>query len=166
MALFGKTEPKKSSPSPLPARKPPPSTAPQPPATLIGPNATIKGEVISTDNIQIEGRVEGKIKSTKLLIIGEKGQVNAEVQAERVSIRGRLEGDCSASNKVEITSTGKVFGNISAPLIAVAEGAVFRGASKMVRAEAQKALPAAPRPDQPGPATRGPTPDPSTRRST
>ena len=70
-------------------------------------------------------------KSAKQVVIGEKGQLQAEVEAQIVTIRGKLEGDCSASSKVEITGTGKVYGNISAPRIAVAEGAIFRGASNM-----------------------------------
>jgi cytoskeletal protein CcmA (bactofilin family) len=86
---------------------------------------------VSSDNVHIEGKIEGKVKSKKQVTIGEKGQVQAEVEAQVVCIRGKLQGDCIATNKVEITGTGKVFGNISAPRIAVAEGAVFRGASNM-----------------------------------
>jgi cytoskeletal protein CcmA (bactofilin family) len=98
---------------------------------LIGPEAEISGEISSSDNVHIEGKIDGKVKSKKQITIGEKGQVQAEVEAQIVTIRGKLQGDCVATNKVEITGTGKVFGNISAPRIAVAEGAVFRGASNM-----------------------------------
>ena len=132
MGIFNKPEAKKPSTTPAPPRnKPAPSPPAGNPATLIGPAAQIKGELMSSDNLHIEGKVEGKVKSGKQVVIGEKGQVQAEVEAEVVSIRGRLEGDCHATNKVEITSTGKVYGNISAPRISVVEGAVFRGASHM-----------------------------------
>ncbi len=132
MGIFNKPEAKKPSSTPTPPRNKP---APSPPAanaaTFIGPAAHIKGELLSSDNLHIEGKVEGKIKSGKQVVIGEKGQVQAEVEAEVVSIRGRLEGNCVATSKVEITSTGKVYGNISAPRISVVEGAIFRGASSM-----------------------------------
>jgi cytoskeletal protein CcmA (bactofilin family) len=90
---------------------------------------------VSSDNVHIEGKIEGKVKSTKQVTIGQKGQVHAEIEAQVVSIQGKLQGDCVATGKVEITGTGRVFGNISAPRISVAEGAVFRGASNMTVAK-------------------------------
>lgn len=138
MGLFGKSEPKKPSswpsspaPPPRPATPGAPLSPPASAATVIGPEARISGELTSSDNVRVDGKVEGKIKSSKHLIIGENGYVHAEVEAEVVTIRGKLEGDCHAQKKAEITGTGKVFGNINAPVIAVAEGAVFRGASHM-----------------------------------
>jgi len=123
------------------------------PNTLIGPEALISGEITTSDVIQIEGRVEGKIKSTGLVVIGEAGRVKAEIEAENVSIRGKLEGDCTAKNRVEITNTGNVEGNLRAPLIAVAEGAVFRGSSNM----SGKDEPKDKRPAETSPAAKPPT---------
>ena len=100
-------------------------------STIIGPNSKITGEIWSDENILINGQVEGKIRSSKVLIIGKRGNVKAELEADIVSVQGKVSGNCSASSKVEITSTGSIFGNIEAPAIAVAEGAIFRGASKM-----------------------------------
>ena len=141
MGLFGKSE--TNNPS-LPAASSPkpasPSPALPPAATVIGRDAQINGELSSSDNVRVEGKVEGKIRSTKHVIIGENGYVHAEVEAEVVSIRGKLEGDCRAHKKAEITGTGKVFGNISAPVIAVAEGAIFRGSSRMSEAKTTVAL--------------------------
>ncbi len=131
MGFFSKPDVNKPSPTPAPRPRNPSSPPHAAAATLIGPAAQIKGELVSSDTVQIEGTVEGKIKSTKQVVIGEKGKVLAEIEAQTVSIRGKLEGDCVATGKVEITATGQVYGNISAPRIAVAEGAVFRGASNM-----------------------------------
>jgi cytoskeletal protein CcmA (bactofilin family) len=134
VGFFSKPEEKKPAPAPAPK---PSRAVPSPPpkqsnaTTLIGPAAHIKGELVSSDNVHIEGRIEGKVKSTKQVIIGQKGLVQAEVEAETVSIRGKLEGDCRATGKVEITESGQVYGNIAAPTIAVSEGAIFRGASNM-----------------------------------
>jgi cytoskeletal protein CcmA (bactofilin family) len=137
-------EPKQSTPTPSVKSSNPVSSSPAvAPATLIGPEAKINGELVSSDNIHIEGKIEGKVKSTKQITIGQKGQVHAEIEAKVVSIQGKLQGDCVATGKVEITGTGKVFGNISAPRIAVAEGAVFRGASNMTVESKQDAKPPA-----------------------
>lgn len=131
MGFFSKPVPNKPSPTPTARPANPAPSTQVTPATLIGPEAKINGELVSSDNVHIEGKIEGKVKSEKQITIGEKGQVQAEVEAKIVTIRGKLQGDCVATNKVEIAGTGKVFGNISAPRIAVAEGAVFRGASNM-----------------------------------
>lgn len=118
--------------------------------TIIGKDAVIKGELASETDMLIEGRVEGKIHGKHRVVIGESGNVKAEIHASVVSVRGEVHGDCDASQKVEITSTGKVFGNISAEAIVVAEGATFRGASKMTKPSQpkpveKKAAPAKPR---------------------
>ena len=138
MGLFGKSEPNRPNSASLAQRSGSPSEASTPaPNTLIGPETLISGEITTPDVIQIEGRVEGKIKSTGLVVIGEAGRVKAEIEAENVSIRGKLEGNCTAKNRVEITNTGTVMGNLRAPLIAVAEGAVFRGSSNMTDRDGQ-----------------------------
>ena len=139
MGLFGKPEPNRPNSTSLGQTSGSSSDATTPaPNTLIGPEALISGEITTSDVIQIEGRVEGKIKSTGLVVIGEAGRVKAEIEAENVSIRGKLDGDCTAKNRVEITNTGQVTGNLRAPLIAVAEGAVFRGSSNMTDQDGQQ----------------------------
>jgi cytoskeletal protein CcmA (bactofilin family) len=85
----------------------------------------------------IEGRVEGEIHGTRV-IVGESGDVQARIEAQVLTVRGTVRGDCEGSKKVEITSTGKVFGNIASRAIVVAEGATFRGASKMSPSEPAK----------------------------
>ena len=60
------------------------------------------------------------------------------LEAQVLTVRGTVRGDCEASTKVEITATGRVFGNIAARAIVVAEGATFRGASKMAQPDASK----------------------------
>ena len=132
MGLFGKSEPDKpksaADPRSSSTRNETVSVAAP---TLIGAETVITGELNTSETVQIEGRVEGKIKSSGLVVIGEAGRVKAQIEADNVSIRGTLEGDCTAKTRVEITRTGKVLGNLRAPRIAVAEGAIFRGASQM-----------------------------------
>ena len=111
----------------------------------------------------IEGRVEGKIRGRRSVVIGESGNVKAQVHGAVVSVQGEVHGDCEAENKVEIAATGKVFGNISAERIVVSEGATFRGASRM--AKPSKPKPVEPKSVAPAPTVAAPpkpNPTPST----
>ena len=135
MGLFGgKIESKPGAPvgmaSPT-GRAVPVSRSKSSAPTILGKDAVVKGELTSDADMLIEGRVEGQINGGKEVIIGESGDVEAQVRAQVVTVRGKVTGDCEASKKIEITATGTVFGNISARAIVVEEGATFRGASKM-----------------------------------
>jgi cytoskeletal protein CcmA (bactofilin family) len=105
--------------------------------TVIGKDAFIKGELRSSSDMLIEGRVEGEIHGTRV-IVGESGEVQARIEAQVLTVRGTVRGDCEGTKKVEITATGKVYGNIASRAIVVAEGATFRGASKMAPSEPPK----------------------------
>ncbi len=137
MGLFSgkpENEPSQAAPSSSRERAPTPikrSTTEV--ATVIGKDAVVKGELTSQNDMLIEGRVEGKIRGARRVVIGESGNVHAQVHARIVSVHGEVHGDCEASKKIEISATGKVFGNISAETIVVAEGATFRGSSRMTK---------------------------------
>jgi cytoskeletal protein CcmA (bactofilin family) len=74
-------------------------------------------------SFRIDGFFKGKIKSDAMLIIGEKGRVEAEVQAGHIVINGEFRGDIKAIEKVEIQSRGRVYGTILAPKLIVEDGA-------------------------------------------
>lgn len=141
MGLFsGKTD---SAPSVAPAAPPreklqAASSVSAEAPTVIGKDTVVKGELKSTTDMLIEGRVEGQIQGANRVIIGETGDVEARVEAQVVTVRGTVRGDCEGAKKVEITSTGKVFGNIASRAIVVAEGATFKGASKMAQSEPER----------------------------
>lgn len=137
MAIFGKSpEPKPAAPTPTlsaPHREP----APVPvrggshEVCVIGPQITIKGEITGDEDIVVEGVVEGLIHIDREVKVGEKGRVKARVEAQTIIIAGEVVGDCQAVSRVEIQSTGKLTGDIRAPRIVIAEGALFRGNSDM-----------------------------------
>ena len=135
MGLFGgKIDSKQGAPKETASPKEQPVSVPRSTSsapTVFGKDAVVKGDLTSDADMLIEGRVEGRINGGKEVIIGESGDVEALVRAQVVTVRGKVKGDCEAEKKVEIAATGTVFGNISAPAIVVAEGATFRGASKM-----------------------------------
>jgi cytoskeletal protein CcmA (bactofilin family) len=137
VGLFGaKPEAGASAPTSPVVQRRETNSAPSParPATIIGKDAFIKGELRSTAEMIIEGRVEGEIQGVQVTV-GDSGDVHAHIEAQVLVVRGTVHGDCEGTKKVEITSSGKVFGNITSTAIVVAEGATFRGASKMTPRE-------------------------------
>ena len=98
----------------------------------IGQTIFIKGELTGTEDLTIEGRVEGKIElKDHNLTIGPNGKIKADVYAKSVVITGELLGNAFASEKVEITNSGILKGDIVAPRIVIADGAQFKGTVDM-----------------------------------
>ena len=108
----------------------------------IGKSVVIKGELSGSEDLTIEGQVEGRIDlKDHLLTIGPNGKIKAEVFAKAVVVLGEVTGNVTASEKVDIRDNGSVDGDIASPRVAIAEGAHFRGSVDMQRAGA-KAQPA------------------------
>ena len=94
----------------------------------IGKSVLIKGELCGSEDLTIEGRVEGKIELKQhVLTIGPHGRIKAQVSAKVVVVLGEVLGNIEASDKVTIRDSGVVEGDIVAPRVAIAEGARFRG---------------------------------------
>ena len=115
----------------------------------IGKSVVIKGELNGSEDLTIEGHVEGKIELREhVLTIGPNGKIKAELFAKSVVVLGEVKGNVTASEKVDIRENGAVEGDITAPRVAIAEGAHFRGSVDM----AAKGK-AAQQPQRPAPAT-------------
>jgi cytoskeletal protein CcmA (bactofilin family) len=101
----------------------------------IGKSVVIKGELTGSEDLTIEGHVEGKIELRQnVLTIGPNGKIKAAVYAKSVVILGEVTGNVTASEKVDLRDNGSVDGDIAAPRVAIAEGAHFRGSIDMQRA--------------------------------
>src|SRR5690242_80128 len=150
-------------PASTPAAAPPVSTAAAPGASEprahlgrdmvnIGKSVVIKGELSGSEDLTIEGHVEGRIDlKDNVLTIGPNGKIKAEVFAKSVVVLGEVTGNVTASEKVDIRDNGSVDGDIASPRVAIAEGAHFRGSVDMQRAGGapQGAKPAQSQPAQP-----------------
>ena len=101
-------------------RAPRPSTP-----SVISADLVINGTLISTGDIQVDGRVEGDVRSTGL-VVGEKAFIHGELCAEEVTVRGRVQGSIRA-RKVLLCATSHVEGNILHEAFAVESGAFFEG---------------------------------------
>ena len=105
----------------------------------IGKSIVIKGELSGNEDLTIQGRVEGKIDlNQNLLTVGENGKVKAQIVAKTVVVIGEVLGNVTAVEKVSIQEKGAVDGDISAPRVAIAEGAHFRGSIDMRRTQSAK----------------------------
>jgi cytoskeletal protein CcmA (bactofilin family) len=135
-------------------------------AVNIGKSVVIKGELNGSEDLTIEGMVEGKIELRQnVLTIGPNAKIKAQVFAKSVIILGEIVGNVAATDKVDIRDNGSVDGDIAAPRVAIAEGAHFRGSIDMQRTGDKGGDKSAPKPEvkaaQPTPAaaTQGtPTP--------
>jgi cytoskeletal protein CcmA (bactofilin family) len=106
----------------------------------IGKSVVIKGELNGSEDLTIEGQVEGKIELRQnVLTIGANGKIKAQVFAKAVIILGEVTGNVTATEKVDIRDNGSVDGDIASPRVAIAEGAHFRGSIDMQRAGAKPA---------------------------
>jgi cytoskeletal protein CcmA (bactofilin family) len=100
----------------------------------IGKSVVIKGELNGSEDLTIEGQVEGKIELRQnVLTIGPNGKIKAQLFAKSVIILGEVVGNVTATEKVDIRDNGSVDGDIASPRVAIAEGAHFRGSIDMQR---------------------------------
>jgi len=110
----------------------------------IGKSVVIKGELTGSEDLTIEGHVEGKIELRQnVLTIGPNGKIKAQVFAKSVIILGEVTGNVTASEKVDLRDNGSVDGDITSPRVAIAEGAHFRGSIDMQRSSKPESKPAA-----------------------
>lgn len=89
----------------------------------------IKGEIRFKDLLRVDGKVSGKIVSEGELVIGENGEVEAEISVGILSVSGRITGQVHAAEKVEIHPKGRVHGDmtIAKANLVIHEGGVFEG---------------------------------------
>jgi cytoskeletal protein CcmA (bactofilin family) len=131
--------------TPTPAATTAPAPAPAPAASRavepmvsssksanIGKSIVVKGEVTGSEDLAIEGKVEGKITLTGCRVtIGSTAQVSAEIVAKTVIVGGQVKGSVRAEERIEVASTGNVNGDLRAPRVVLADGAKFKGSIDM-----------------------------------
>jgi cytoskeletal protein CcmA (bactofilin family) len=94
----------------------------------IGKSVIIKGELSGSEDLYVDGQVEGSIElAGNRLIIGPHGQVRARVNAKGVIVQGKLEGNIQASERVELAKSAILVGDIATQRVAIEEGAYFKG---------------------------------------
>ena len=116
----------------------PPSYGAQQPAARSSPAATrnvlstdveIKGTVKFTNDLVVDGKIEGEINSDGNLTVGENARIKAEIKTATVVVYGKVHGNITATDRVELKSSGEVVGDIKAKTLSIEAGAIFVGKS-------------------------------------
>jgi cytoskeletal protein CcmA (bactofilin family) len=105
----------------------------------IGQSLFIKGEVSGSEDLTVDGRVEGRIDlKDHNLTIGPNGRVHAEIHAKNIVIVGEVTGNVVADEKVDLTDSARLVGDIRAPRISISDGAQLKGSVDMVQGQGEK----------------------------
>lgn len=98
------------------------------PGATIGSSIKIKGEITGSEDLLIQGAVEGSVVLTgHVVTIGETALIKANVSAREIRVEGEVIGDLTSKERVVVRSTGKVKGNIMSPCLSLEEGARLKG---------------------------------------
>ena len=97
-------------------------------AACISQGIRIKGEVTGSEDLFVDGQVEGKLNlSNSSLTVGPNGEVKADIFAREVIVRGRVDGKIVGREKIQLWSTGNVAGDLQTERLTIEDGAVLRG---------------------------------------
>lgn len=99
--------------------------------TIISSGVKIDGKITSSGNIRVEGEIKGDISSQRDIVVGERGKVNGQINADSITIGGMVSGTVKADNKLALNSGGHLKGNIFTKILVIEAGARFDGESKM-----------------------------------
>jgi cytoskeletal protein CcmA (bactofilin family) len=98
----------------------------------------VVGEVRFRNMLRVDGRVRGRIVSENALIIGETADIEAEIECGSVSVRGKVKGNIRCKQKIELLAGSDVRASLSAPALAIEEGAVFQGDCEMKNTSSER----------------------------
>ena len=97
----------------------------------LGVDAAFKGTLSFEGTVRIDGKFEGHVTTSDTLIIGETGEVTADIEAGTVVCKGRVKGNILASEKVEMHPKSKIMGDVKTPSLHIEIGAVLDGKCDM-----------------------------------
>lgn len=117
----------------------------------IGKSVMIKGQIVSREDLTIDGEVEGVVELAEhRLTVGPNGKVTASVNAREVVVLGTIHGNVVTTDKIDIRKDAKLLGDIKTARIVIEDGAYFKGNIDITKPEAVRPPAAAPKP-QPQP---------------
>src|SRR6266404_1610351 len=123
-ALSAAREPVREVRAPEPVRDP----APRGGIATIGKSLTVKGNIGGTEDLYIDGEVEGSIDlRDNNITVGPNGRVNAGLHARDIVVLGRVKGNVRAVERLEIRKIGSLIGDIITARVVIEDGAYFKG---------------------------------------
>jgi len=120
------------------------STAEGLPASWLGPTIQVRGDIMGTADLVIDGSVEGTVQLEEgTLTVGAGAKLTADIDARDVVVRGYVKGNVRATRQIEIKKDGSVIGDLTTPQILIEDGADFKGSvaiDKGVTKEGEKGI--------------------------
>lgn len=113
---------------------------------VLSSDVEIKGTIKFSNDLIIDGKIEGEVSSDGSLTVGENALIKGEIKTRSVVIFGKVEGNISVSERCELKSNAIQVGDIEAGTLSIEEGATFVGASRVGRKPDAKAAAPASRP--------------------
>jgi cytoskeletal protein CcmA (bactofilin family) len=103
-----------------------------PPQAVIGAGVKMQGQIISRENIVVDGLIEGGITAEDhQVLVGDSGVIKGNIHAGIILVEGSVTGDICASQSVVISASGNIMGNIESPRVTLRDGAKFKGSIEM-----------------------------------
>ena len=136
-----------SSPAPKPASSASPSKQPANSSSsgrnVLSTDVEIKGSIKFSNDLVVDGKIEGSIASNGALTVGENARIKAEITTRSVVIYGKVHGNIEVTDMVELKANAELVGDIKAASLSIEPGAIFVGKSTVgtpsVKAQAQPA---------------------------
>jgi cytoskeletal protein CcmA (bactofilin family) len=95
--------------------------------TVLGPDASFKGELSFEKGLRLQGRLEGKITTGGKLHVAKEAKMSADVEAGTVVVEGEVKGNLQANDRIELKNSARYEGDLTASKLVVEEGAIFNG---------------------------------------
>lgn len=95
--------------------------------TIIGPDASFKGDLTFDSGAKVLGKFEGSITSKGRVFIADGSRCKAQVKAKEVAVEGKIEGNVEATERVELKPKGMITGDVTAATMTMADGASIDG---------------------------------------
>lgn len=113
------------------SQQPAAATRPSPAATrnVLSSDVDIKGIVKFTNDLVVDGKIEGEISSDGNLTVGENARIKAEIKTATVVVYGKVHGNLTATDRIELKSSAEVVGDIKTKTLSIEAGAIFVGKS-------------------------------------
>lgn len=101
------------------------------PTSIVDQGCVLQGRITFAGTLVLNGRFQGEIHSSGTLLVGQTGDIQAEMEVDVLIVSGQITGNIIARERVELKSTARIFGDIVTPVLVLEEGVIFDGHCKM-----------------------------------
>ncbi len=98
---------------------------------LLSADVEIKGSIKFTNDLTIDGKVEGEINSAGTLTIGENAEIKGEIKTKSVTVYGKVNGNITVEERCELKGHAVLHGDLKAARLVIEDGATFVGKSEV-----------------------------------